>query len=292
MIYLNNKLVSESKAKVSVFDHGFLYGDGIYETLRAYNRVVFKIDEHIERLFRSASMISLKIPQSADEIKRAVYKTIMANGQNDAYIIRISISRGTGTIGLDPELCPKPTFVIISRPFKEYPKEYYEKGVKIAIVNVRRNFKGALNPQIKSLNFLNNILAKIESKNKGAYEAIMLNHRGYIAEGTITNIFFVNNNILCTPSLDVGILDGITRRIILDLAKGLKIKTKEGKFTRRYLYNAQEVFISNTTMEVMPVTEIDNIKIGTKVGKITQMLSLAYKKKVSEYLKNIKTRQI
>lgn len=290
-VYLNNKLVSESKAKVSVFDHGFLYGDGIYETLRVYNRVVFKIDEHIERLFRSASMISLKIAQSADEIKRAVYKTIRANRQNNAYI-RISISRGTGPIGLDPELCPKPTFVIISRPFKEYPKEYYEKGVKIAIVNVRRNFKGALNPQIKSLNFLNNILAKIESKNKGAYEAIMLNYRGHIAEGTITNIFFVKNDVLCTPSLDVGILDGITRRIILDLAKGLKIKTKEGKFTRQYLYNAQEVFISNTTMELMPVTEIDNIKIGTKAGKITRMLSLAYKKKVSEYLKNKKTRQI
>ncbi len=285
MIYLNNNLVPETKAKVSVFDHGFLYGDGIYETLRAYDGIVFKFDEHIERLLRSASMIGLKMPKNADEIKKAVYKTIKANKQSDAYI-RISISRGPGPIGLDPELCPKPTFVIISKAFKEYPKEYYEKGVKIVIVSVRRNFKDALNPQIKSLNFLNNILAKIESKNKGAYEAIMLNYRGYLAEGTITNIFFVNNNILCTPSLDVGVLDGITRRIILDLAKELKIKIKEGKFTREHLYGAQEVFISNTTMEVMPVTKVDNVKIGTKIGKITDMLRLEYKKKVLEHLKH------
>ncbi len=285
MIYLNNSLVPESKAKVSVFDHGFLYGDGIYETLRAYDGMVFKFDEHIERLFRSASMIGLKMSKGADEIKRAVYKTIRANRHTEAYI-RISVSRGPGPIGLDPKLCPKPTFVIISRAFKEYPKEYYKNGVKIAIVSVRRNFKGALNPQIKSLNFLNNILAKIESKNKGAYEAIMLNYRGYLAEGTITNIFFVKNNVLCTPSLDVGILDGITRRIILDLAKELKIKIKEGKFTRKHLYGAQEVFISNTTLEVMPVTKVDNVKIGTKIGKITQMIGLAYKKNVSEHLKH------
>ena len=284
MIYLNNKLVPKSKAVISVFDHGFLYGDGVYETLRAYNGVVFKIDEHISRLFRSASMIGLKIPKTHENIKKAVYKTIKTNKHNEAYI-RLSVSRGPGPIGLDPELCPKPTFVIMSIAFKDYPKAYYQKGVKISIVNIRRNFEGALNPRIKSLNFLNNILAKIESKKRGAYEAIMLNHRKHVAEGTITNIFFVNSNVLCTPSVDVGILDGITRRIILDTAKKLKIKTKQGKFTRKHVYRAQEVFISNTTMEVMPVSEVDGIKIGKGIGKITKILHSAYKKQVADYLK-------
>ncbi len=285
MLYLNNKLVPKSKALISVFDHGFLYGDGVYETLRVYKGVVFKVDEHIDRLFRSASMLELLIPKTPDAIKRAVYKTINANGHKEAYI-RISLSRGPGPIGLDPELCSKPTFVIISNPFKKYLEQYYQKGVKIAIVNTRRNFKGALDPKIKSLNFLNNILAKIEAKKKGAYEALMLNHRGYIAEGTITNIFFVKDRFLCTPEIGVGILDGITRRIILDIAKEVRIEIKEGKFRREDIYHAKEVFISNSTMEVMPVTKVDNIKIGTKAGKITTAIHQAYKEKVEEYIKH------
>jgi len=284
MIYLNNKLVPESKAVVSVFDRGFLYGDGIYETLRAYAGVVFMLDEHIRRLFRSASMISLKVPKTHDEIKKAIYKTIGVNGHKEAYI-RISISRGQGPIGLDPELCLKPTFVIISMAFKEYPEEYYKKGVKVAIVDVRRNFKDSLDPKIKSLNFLNNILAKIEAKNKGTYEGIMLNYKGYLAEGTVTNLFFVNKNkVLCTPAVDVGILDGITRGVILETAKELGIKIKEGYFSRGDVYNAHEIFISNTTMEIMPVTRVDNIIIGAEIGEITEMLRLAYKKKVSDYI--------
>lgn len=284
MIYLNNRLVPNAAALVSVFDRGFLYGDGIYETLRVYNGIVFMIDEHIERLFRSACMIKLKMPRSRETVKRAVYKTVKINRLSDA-VVRISISRGSGPIGLDPELCSKPTFVIMANPFKKYPQEYYQKGVNVAIVNTMRNFKGALDPMIKSLNFLNNILAKIEAKERGVYEALMLNYRGYIAEGTITNIFFIKDNILCTPEVDVGILDGITRRIIIDIAKELGIGIKEGRFKRENIYNAQEVFISNTTMEVMPVTAVDNIKIGTKIGNITKMLHIAYKKKVSEYIK-------
>jgi branched-chain amino acid aminotransferase len=284
MIYLNNKLVPRNRALVSVFDHGFLYGDGIYETLRAYKGVVFKIEEHIDRLFRSASLINLSIPKTPDEIKRAVYKTMRANKLKEAFI-RITISRGPGPIGLDTELCPKPTFVIVSNPFEEYPREYYQKGVKIAIVNIRRNFRQALDPKIKSLNFLNNILANIEAKKRGAYEAIMLNYRGYIAEGTVTNIFFVKNDTLCTPALDIGLLDGITRRTILDIAKELGIKTKEGRFRCEDVYNAQEVFISSTTKEVMPVAEVDNVKIGRGAGKITKMLHHAYKEKVKEYIK-------
>ncbi|MBI5407888.1 MAG: branched-chain-amino-acid transaminase [Nitrospirae bacterium] len=284
MIYLNDELVPKNKALISVFDHGFLYGDGIYETLRAYNGVVFRFDEHLERLFRSAFMISLTIPKTSEEIKQAVYETMKANRQEDA-VIRISISRGAGPIGLDPDLCPKPTFVIMSGEFKEYPKQYYQKGIKIAIVNTRRNFKDALNPQIKSLNFLNNILAKIEAKDRGAYEAVMMNYREYVAEGTISNIFFVKDKALCTPAVDVGILDGITRRIIIDAAKEAGIDVKEGRFRKEDLYNAQEVFISNTTMEVMPVGEIDDIKIGTKPGRITKALHSAYKKKVAEYIR-------
>jgi len=287
MIYLNNRLVPKNKALVSVFDHGFLYGDGIYETLRAYKGVVFKIEEHIDRLFRSALLIKLSIPKTPDEIKNAIYKTLRANKLKEAFI-RITISRGPGPIGLDPELCPEPTFVIISNPFKEYPREYYQKGVKIAIVNVRRNFRRALDPKIKSLNFLNNILANIEAKNRGAYEAIMLNYRGYIAEGTVTNIFFVKNNTLCTPALNVGLLDGITRRTILEIAKELGIKTKEGRFRCEDVYNAQEVFISSTTKEIMPVAEVDNVKIDRGVGKITKMLHQAYKEKVVEYIEKNK----
>jgi len=283
MLYLNNKLVPEDKAFISVFDHGFLYGDGIYETLRAYKGCVFMIDEHIERLFRSASMIGLALPKGHDEIKKAVYQTIKANHHKEAYV-RITVSRGTGPLGLDPALCPEPTFVIISKEFKDYPRSYYQKGVNIAIVNTRRNYRKALDPKIKSLNFLNNILAKIEAKERGAYEAVMLNHRGYIAEGTISNVFFVKDKVLCTPATGVGILDGITRRIILDAAAELGIRVKEGRFRPEDVYSADEVFISNTTMEVMPVAEVDDIKTPSKF-MVTKLLHKAYRKKVVEYIK-------
>jgi branched-chain amino acid aminotransferase len=283
MIYLNDRLVPEKKALISVFDHGFLYGDGIYETLRAYNGIVFMIDEHIGRLFRSASMIGLQLPKDPDEIKEAVYQTIKGNRIKEAYV-RITVSRGTGALGLDPALCPEPTFVIMAHDFKGYPRNYYQKGVNIAIVNTRRNYKKALDPQIKSLNFLNNVLAKIESKERKAYEAIMVNYRGYIAEGTISNIFFVKNRVLCTPAIGVGILDGITRRIILDAAHELGIDTNEGRFKPEDLYSADEVFISNTTMEVMPVARVDDRKMPPKFT-IMEKLHKAYSRKVAEYLK-------
>ena len=289
MIYLNNKLVPKDKALISVFDHGFLYGDGIYETLRAYKGTVFKIDEHIDRLFRSASLIGLRIPKTPVMIKKTIYETMKANNHRDA-VIRTTISRGPGPIGLDPQLCPEPTFVVVSNEFKKYPGSYYRKGVRIAVVNTRRNFKGALDPQIKSLNFLNNVLAKIEAKKLNAYEAIMLNNLGYLAEGTITNIFFVKGGILCTPAIGVGILDGITRRIIIDCAKDAGVDVKEGRFRKEDIYNAGEVFISNTTMEIMPVSGVDDVRIGTKPGKITKMLHQAYKNKVTEYLRRQKNK--
>jgi len=284
MIYLNNRIVPNNKAVISVYDHGFLYGDGIYETLRAYDGIVFMLDQHVERLFRSASIISLKIKKTPDAIKKAVYKTLSANRLKEA-VIRITVSRGSGPTGLDPALCTDPTFVIIARKFAHYPNMYYKKGVRIAIVDTKRNYKGALNPQIKSLNFLNNILAKIEAKKKDAYEAIMKNYRGYIAEGTISNIFFIKDQVLCTPSLDVGILDGITRKIIIETAGNAGIQVIEGRFKEDDLYNADEMFISNTTMEVMPVSEIDNKTISSRAGNLTKILHKSYLKKIKDYIK-------
>lgn len=284
MIYLNNRIVPNKKAFISVYDHGFLYGDGIYETLRAYDGIVFMLDQHVDRLFRSASMIALKIKKTPDAVKKAVYKTLTANRLKEA-VIRITVSRGSGPAGLDPALCTEPTFVIIARKFAHYPNMYYKKGVKIAIADTKRNFKGALNPQIKSLNFLNNILAKIDAKKKDAYEAIMKNYRGYIAEGTVSNIFFIKNRVLCTPGLDVGILDGITRKIIIEIARDTGIQVTEGRFKEDDLYNADEIFISNTTMEVMPVSEIDNKTIRSRAGKLTKKLHKSYAKKINDYIK-------
>jgi branched-chain amino acid aminotransferase len=285
LVYLNNSLIHESKAKVSVFDHGFLYGDGIYETMRAYDGVVFMLDEHIRRLYRSASLIQLAIPKSAAEIKSAIHKTLKANSLKNAYV-RLTISRGPGKIGLDPALCAKPTFVIVTNEFKDYPGSFYKKGVKLIISSVKRNLKEALNPQIKSLNFLNNILAKIEAKKKNAYEALMLNSQGHLTEGTICNVFFVlkkkNKAVLYAPSLDCGILDGITRNIVLELAKKNGITTREGRFKKDAIYKASEVFITNTTMEIMPVSKVDGIKF--EVGDITKLLHEAYKENVRAYL--------
>lgn len=284
-IYLNGKLVPEEKALVSVFDHGFLYGDGIYETMRAYRGIVFLIDEHIKRLFRSGNLIRLKIPQSEEEIKKSIYRTLKKNNLKDAYI-RLSISRGSGEIGLDPELCKEPTFVIITKRFKEYPEELYRKGVTVSIVNTRRNAPEALNPKIKSLNFLNNILAKIEAKEAGTYEAIMLNYRGYLTEGTITNIFFVKRGSIFTPSIEAGILDGITRDLIIRVAERNGKNVKEGLYTPEDLYSADEAFITNTTLEILPVIKIDKNVIGKGIpGSVTKDLHRRYREEVERYLR-------
>lgn len=284
-VYLNNKIVPASEAKVSVFDHGFLYGDGIYETMRVYDGVVFMFDEHIERLYRSASLIGLNIPKKISDIKISIYETLKANSLTNAYV-RLTISRGYGPIGLDPDLCKEPTFVVITNEFKNYPKAYYEEGIKLTIAFIRRNLREALNPQIKSLNFLNNILAKIEAKQADAYEAIMLNAEGHLTEGTICNIFFVKDGILCTPSVECGVLDGITRAVVIDLALKNGLEVKEGRFTPEELYMASEVFITNTTMEVMPVRRVD--KAEFKVGEISKLLLKKYRQEVNGYVKEKK----
>lgn len=285
LIYLNDTLVPKSEAKVSVFDHGFLYGDGIYETMRAYDGVIFMLDEHLIRLYRSASKIGLDAPKSIDEIKAALYDTLKANSLQNAYV-RLTISRGYGPIGLDPDLCKEPTFIIIAEEMKDYPKSYYGHGIKIIIAGTKRNLKDAINPQIKSLNFLNNILAKIEAKGKNAYEALMLNFSGHLAEGTISNVFFYKEDILCTPAIDCGILDGITRKIVLDLAVREGLRVREGLFTRDDIYSAGEVFITNSTMEVMPVSQVDDARY--KVGGIAKLLHKAYRDEVIAYVKNAK----
>jgi branched-chain amino acid aminotransferase len=283
MIFLNNKLVRKDKAMISVFDHGFLYGDGIYETLRSYNGMVFMLDEHIERLYRSASLIQLTIHKNTDAIKKAVYQTLRANRLREA-VVRMTVSRGAGPAGLDPELCKRPTFVIFATQFRKYPEQCYRKGVKISIVKTRRNIISALNPQIKSLNFLNNVLAKIEAKNENAFEALMLNYRGYLAEGTVSNVFFVKDESLYTPGLNAGILGGITRKAVLDIARKCGFKIRQGKFRKNAIYGAEEVFLSNTTMEVMPVSHVDNVRIGTRAGKTTKLFHQAYKQKVADYI--------
>ena len=284
-VYLNGKIVPSKEAVVSVFDHGFLYGDGVYETLRVYDGVIFELEEHLQRLFRSAILIGLNIPLEINALKVSIYETLIANTLRNAYI-RLTVSRGRGDIGLDPDLCAEPTIVIIVQEFKEYPKAFYGKGINLIIAETRRNLKEALDPRIKSLNFLNNILAKIEAKKRGVYEALMLNIYGKLTEGTISNLFFYKDSILCTPSLDCGILDGITRGLVIDLAKREDLRVKEGKFRIKDLYSAEEVFLTNTTMEVMPVSKIDDQKYA--VGGIAKLLRKAYRQEVKAYVSNTK----
>jgi branched-chain amino acid aminotransferase len=286
-VYINGEILHAKEAVISVFDHGFLYGDGIYETLRVYDGVVFKLDEHLTRLFRSASLIGLSIPLDINHLKIAMYETLIANALRNAYA-RITVSRGKGSIGLDPDLCPEPTIVIFAQDFTEYPKEFYKNGLHLIIPETRRNYKKAINPQIKSLNFLNNILAKIEAKREKAHEAVMLNVNGYLTEGTISNIFFYKDTKLCTPSRDCGILDGITRGMIIDLSRREGIQVREGRFTKKDIYSAGEVFITNTTMEIMPVSKVDAQHFA--VGDIAKLLRALYQQEVKAYLAEVKAK--
>jgi len=276
LVYLDGHFVARDKAMVSVFDHGFLYGDGIYETMRAYGGRLFLLNRHLARLQRSAKAISLKLPLPLERIGEALNETLNVNKLQDAYV-RLHISRGPGEIGLDPALCPAPTIVIVAKPFHEYPPSCYERGVKVTVVKTRRNHPLALDPAIKGTNFLNNILAKIESLKAGAYEGIMLNWKGYVAEGTISNIAVIKKGVLYTPHQDTGILGGVTRELVLHLAKRKKIPVKEVLLAPKRLLSADECFITNTTMEIMPVTTIDKKRVGNgKPGPVTKLLQQAY----------------
>ncbi|MCK4519655.1 MAG: branched-chain-amino-acid transaminase [Candidatus Omnitrophica bacterium] len=278
-IYLNGKLVDKKDAKVSVFDHGFLYGDGVFEGVRTYGCLVFRLKEHIDRLFESAHSIMLRIPLSKKEIIQAVIKTLKANGLKDAYL-RIVISRGQGDLGLDPRKCKgNETVVIIADKISLYPRELYDKGMKIITVPTTRNLCEALNPQIKSLNYLNNILAKIEAINSGCQEALMLDHLGYVAECTGDNIFVVKKGELYTPPQCMGSLRGVTREVVLDIAKSKKIPTHEHVLTRHEVYISEECFLTGTAAEIVPVIKVDGRAIGAAMpGELTKIIMKEFKK--------------
>lgn len=282
-VYINGKLYPKDEAKISVFDHGLLYGDGVFEGIRCYNGNVFKFSEHIDRLYDSARAISMEIQLTKDELKDAVINTLKANNLKDSYI-RLVVTRGVGKLGLNPFNCIKPQIIIITDFIQLYSKELYEKGLNAIIVSTIRNHSNALNPNIKSLNYLNNILAKIECINAGATEGIMLNKDGYVAEGTGDNIFIVKNNEVLTPHASAGILIGITRNVVMELAKEAGMTVREEQLTQNDLYNADECFLTGTAAEIIPVVNLDGRKIASgKPGKVTLSLLKKYQELTTQY---------
>jgi len=271
-VWLNGKLVDREDAKISVFDHGLLYGDGVFEGIRSYGGKVFRLKEHVRRLFDSAKGIRLAIPLAADELAKAVADTLQANGLKDAYI-RVVVTRGVGTLGLDPNRCQSPTVFIITDRIELYPPELYENGLEIITAATMRNHPNAVNPRLKSLNYLNNILAKIEAIDAGTLEAVMLNHQGFVAECTGDNLFIVRDGVLFTPPIAAGILEGITRDEIIAIAEDFGIKVREENLTRHDLYVADECFLTGTAAEVVPVVRIDKRTIGDgHPGPVTKRL--------------------
>jgi branched-chain amino acid aminotransferase len=271
-IFIDGKFYGERDAKISVFDHGLLYGDGVFEGIRAYNGRVFKLNEHIERLFYSAKAILLELPMTHAQLCKATVETIRANKLKDAYI-RLIVTRGIGTLGLNPRSCKKPSVIIIAGKIQVYPAELYARGMEIVTVPTVRNLHSSVNPAIKSLNYLNNILAKIEANNAGVEEAVLLNSEGYVAEGTADNLFIVKKGALLTPPLSAGALYGITRQTVIELAEQSGVKVSEPNLTRYDLFNADECFVTGTGAEIMPVVKIDGRVIGTgKPGPLTRRL--------------------
>lgn len=275
-IYLNDRFVKKNEALVSVFDHGFLYGDGVYETIRSYGNRIFMRDQHLARLQRSADAIGLTVPIPDHRwpalLHEAMTRNDVGHERTDAYL-RITISRGIGDIGLDPALCPTPTLVIITQPLHPPSPQLYRTGVKLIVAQTRRNLPSALSPQIKATNFLNNILAKREAIAVGAFDSILLNWESHLTECTISNLFFVQAGRLCTPALACGLLDGITRGILLSLAQEAQIPVDEGHFGIEAIHKADECFLTNTSMEVMPVTMVDGHPVGNGTpGLLTQQL--------------------
>lgn len=260
-IYLDGKLVDKEKAVISVFDHGLLYGDGVFEGIRTYDCLVFRLKEHIDRLYRSAEAIEMAIPMTKDAMSAAVIETLKANALRDAYI-RLVVTRGVGDLGLDPRKCKVPTVFIITHKIALYPKEYYSKGLSIITAKTRRNYPQALDPRIKSLNYLNNILAKIEAIKSGTEEAIMLTHDGYIAECTGDNIFIVKDGELITPPVKVGALEGITRDAVIGIAKRTKVPFTEKMLRIEDVYSADETFLTGTAAELIPVVAVDRRPIA------------------------------
>jgi branched-chain amino acid aminotransferase len=275
-IWLDGKLVDESEAKISVFDHGLLYGDGVFEGLRFYNGRVFRLEEHIRRLFDSAHAIVLDLPWTQEEVIKYTCETVAANGLKDGYI-RLVITRGAGELGLNPYLCKVPSMFIIASTIKLYPEEHYQNGLAIITCATRRPAPAALMPQVKSLNYLNNIMAKVEAIQANALEAVMLNEQGYVAECTGDNLFLIKNGEIITPLISDGALDGITRAVIIELAEKLNVPFKERSITRYDVYTADECFLTGTAAEVIPVVSLDRRLIGTgKPGEFTKRFLKAF----------------
>ena len=282
-IYIDGQFYPKEEAKVSVFDHGLLYGDGVFEGTRAYNGRIFEFDAHIDRLYASAKAIALEIPLTKEEMKKAHIETLRRNQLTDAYI-RTVITRGVGDLGLDPRKCRRPTVIIIADRISLYPQELYEQGLKIITVPTRRNLPETVNPMIKSLNYLNNILAKIEANLSGAAEAILLNQEGYVAECTGDNIFIIKGKTLATPMVSFGALKGVTRGRVMKLAAELGLEPVETTLTRYDIYVADECFLTGTAAEVIPVVEVDGRTIGSGVpGPYSKQLKEAYHKYASSH---------
>ena len=273
IIFMNDRLVPEEEAKVSVFDHGLLYGDGVFEGLRSYSGRVFRLDAHLDRLWASARAISLEIPLAKDVVAKAVNDTLAANKLIDGYV-RLVITRGAGSLGLDPNRTKNPQVIVIADTISLYPREFYEKGLRIVTAATQRVHSAALSPRIKSLNYLNNIMAKLEGLQAGCVEALMLNHKGEVAECTGDYVFVIRSGSLLTPPPDAGILEGITRGAVMDLAHAAGIACHEATLTRYDLYTADECFLTGTAAEVIPVVEIDGRKVGSGTpGPITARLT-------------------
>jgi branched-chain amino acid aminotransferase len=279
-IWLDGKIVDESDAKISVFDHGLLYGDGIFEGIRFYNGRVFRLTEHIERLYLSAKALLLKMPWTLEEVCEATLQTIRANNLNDGYI-RLVVTRGIGDLGLNPYLCPNPSMFIIASGITLYPAELYENGLEVVTCSTRRPTPASLSPQVKSLNYLNNVMAKVEALKAGAKEGLMLNEQGYVAECTGDNVFVVKKGEVITPPVSDGSLDGITRQVIFELCSELEISIREMSMARYDIYTADESFLTGTAAETIPMVKLDEREIGDgKPGPISLRLIEAYRQKV------------
>ena len=281
IIYIDGKFYPEEEAKISVFDHGLLYGDGVFEGIRAYEGRIFKLEEHLERLEDSAKAILLKMPWSRDEIRAAVLETCKRNKIKSGYL-RLVITRGKGYLGLSPDRCKTPTIIIIASELELYPEKYYREGLKVVTGATWRNSPAALDPGIKSLNYLNNILAKIEGQQAGAQEVILLNPQGLVSECSGDNIFFLRHGALVTPKLSSGALNGITRTTVLELARKAGWETREDDVRRYDLFTCEEMFLTGTGAEIIPVIEVDGRSVGNgKPGKKTAELIQSYRKLVT-----------
>jgi branched-chain amino acid aminotransferase len=275
-VYINGKLFDKADAKVNVYDHGLLYGDGVFEGIRLYNGRVFKLKEHIDRLYESARCIRLEIPMTPEAFADAVLMTVKASGLKDGYI-RPIVTRGVGNLGIDPRNCAEPQVIIIVDTIQLYPREFYENGLEIVTASTIRNHPAALNPRIKSLNYLNNILAKLEANLVGCQEALMLNHKGEIAECSADNVFLVKRGELRTPPLDAGALEGVTRNTVMEIARSRGVEVREMPLTRHDLYTADECFLTGTGAEIVPVIKCDGRVIGTgQPGPVTKQLREHY----------------